>query len=376
MPDNNELDLFRAMQESGNFEVTPCAIAYDLQDSSKFKKAQLTPAQKMQFSAFTQQLPTLAAANSMANTANAFSGLYTVSFPDGLPHTLMQLKQGGLSTVIKNSETGRILGTASLYEVNTQDTLLKQAAVMNAFAVMSLATSQYYLTQINSQLDKMQLKIDRILAFLYGDKKAELLAELNFSNYACKCFSSVNQYPEQRTATIISLQAGRKVAMKDIEFYLTDLNNAVHQKISSVSDLISCSDTALNLRESIALSMQLYMMNSILELYYAQNYDALYSQLIEDNICAFISRCENAMQTDFSYLKGRIAEYKATPVEKFDKNLMDKKSRIKGKLSKLLDNLNGKEEAFMQKALHNALQTPHQKTTLYLDASGDIYLKR
>lgn len=76
-----------------------------------------------------QQLPTGIVA------ANAYS-MYTVSFPEGLPHTLTQLKQGGFSSMVKNQETGLIAGHASFYEAKTQ------AVVLGSFTAISLATGQ------------------------------------------------------------------------------------------------------------------------------------------------------------------------------------------------------------------------------------------
>ncbi len=43
---------------------------------------------------------------------------------------------------------------------------------------------------------------------------------------------------EQRAATIVSLQEAKKVAMKDIEFYLCDLDSTINSK-SSIDELVT-----------------------------------------------------------------------------------------------------------------------------------------
>ena len=113
-----------------------------------------------------QQLPAVVA-------ANALSDMYMVRFPAGIPNALTPLKQGGFSTMVKG-ENGRIAGTASLYSVEAQ------AAVLGAFNAMSIVSGQYFLAQINSELKTMNQNIDKILEFLYGDKKAELISEVSF----------------------------------------------------------------------------------------------------------------------------------------------------------------------------------------------------
>ena len=64
---------------------------------------------------------------------------------------------------------GHIAGHASFYP------LAAQAAVLGAFTVLSAVTGQYFLTQINSELKIVNQKLDEILGFLYGEKKAELM---------------------------------------------------------------------------------------------------------------------------------------------------------------------------------------------------------
>ena len=71
---------------------------------------------------------------------------------------------------------------------------------------MAFASGQYFITQVNSELQKINQNIDKILEFLYGDKKAELLSEVSFVKYAYENFSSIMAHDEQRVATIASLQ--------------------------------------------------------------------------------------------------------------------------------------------------------------------------
>ena len=124
-----------ALQKEGNFSIAPCSQSLDLEDETRFKRLTLSPEQSSHMSALLQRVPGLAAAETLANA-------YVVKFPEGLPHTLTALKQGGYSTMIKGSD-GKFAGTASLYSMEMQ------AALLGAFTAMSIASSQYFLTQIN-----------------------------------------------------------------------------------------------------------------------------------------------------------------------------------------------------------------------------------
>ena len=230
---------FQMLQESGLFDIRPCTTALDFEDTRRFQKLRLDPGQRMQVSALMQQLPT-------ALTAGAMTQVYTVRFPEGLPHTLTALKQGGWGSMIRG-ENGRFLGSASFYRMTTQ------AALLGVFSAMSAATGQYFLAEINSKMEKIQLKLDKILEFLYGDKKAELLAELSFIKYACENFRSIMPHEAQRQATIISLQASRKVAMKDIEFYMGDLDAAANESGKDYATIKAQTDRAVKARLPVPL---------------------------------------------------------------------------------------------------------------------------
>ena len=246
---------------SGNFEIAPCEQIADIESRTGFKKLALTSAQKIQMGGLTQQLPAVMA-------TGALSGCYMVQFPDGLPHVLTQLKQGGFSTMVKG-ENGRIAGTASLYSVEAQ------AAVLGAFNAMSIVSGQYFLAQINRELETMNQNIDKILEFLYGDKKAELISEVSFVKSAYQNYSSIMEHEHQRFATLVSLQEAKKVAMKDIEFYMSDLDSTVNTK--SGSDIVAWTDKIFQIKDCLELSIQLYSMSSLLEIYYSQNYDTKYN---------------------------------------------------------------------------------------------------
>lgn len=201
---------FAAMQEAGSFTITPCKNAVNL---SQCRKLELSSAQKMQINALLQHIPSAMAAGEM-------SQMYTLTFPKGLPHTLMELKQGGCGTPIIGAD-GRISGWASLYRATAQ------AALYGVFTVMAVITGQFFLVQIHRKLKKINSHLEKIEEFLYRDKRAELMAEQSFTRCAYENYPSIMAHEEQRIATISGLQQARKVAMKDVEFYMNDLDHTV-----------------------------------------------------------------------------------------------------------------------------------------------------
>lgn len=353
--ENNELKVLQELEKAGYMDIAACDMAYDFEDQTRFTKLKLDNGEKMRINALLQQAP-------MAMAAGTLAKAYTVTFPEGVPHVLTALKQGGFGTMVKG-ESGRFVGSASLYET------ANQAMMLNVFTAMSVATGQYFLSEINKEMKMINLKLDKILEFLYGDKKAELMSEISFAKYAYQNYSSIMAHEQQRVATLISLQEAKKVAMKDIEFYMGDLNSAVNADAKNFSEFGEMATQAFQIKNSLEVSIQLYMMSSLMEVYFAQNHDPEYIKNLDADMTAYIDKSEKRILTSFSVLQRRISEYKGKPLEKFDK------TEYEEEIGKKIDSLNNGEETEIRKFLHASLRASSEKTQYYVNGSGDVYLK-
>lgn len=338
-----------------NWGIIPCDMAMDISPANGFTKLELDSAQKIQIGALLQQLPSMAATNQMPK-------LYTVTFPDGVSGKLMELKKtelvGKTTSII---DDGKIKGTAAL---NSLDNC---TLAMGCFTAMSIAPSQYFLKKINDELRMMRMGIDKILEFLYGDKKAELMAEVSFIRYAYENYISIMECSAQRAATITSLQSARKIAMKDIEFYIGDLESTI--KGRDGKDISSLVEKAFQLKESLEFSMQLYGMSSLLEVHYAQNYDRSYLKYVDNDISVYIDKCEKRMLGNFSSLRTLVDSAKEMPFKKIAKT--DILERIDG----LVESLGRGEESDMRRSLRAGLNAATQKADYYMTADGVVYMK-
>ena len=171
----------------------------------------------------------------------------------------------------------------------------------------------------------------------------------------------------QRTATIASIQKAKKVAMKDIEFYMNDLDSAAKTKDNS--ELISTVNKAFQIKESLELSMQLYVFSNLLELYYSQTADSSYIKDVEADVSSYIDKCEKRMLSSFSVLDAFVRDYKGNLLKKIDT------SEIEKEVGGLLDRLNNGEEIPMRQTLHAALSAQTRKAEYYMAEDGNIYLK-
>lgn len=345
--------VFHQMMENGDFQMI--AIPSNKIDFRDFSKPELSPTHKTQINALLQQLPSAFAAGTMATA-------YRVEFPKGITGTLMELKQGGFSTTIIGPDK-KFAGTASLYSMRME------AAVLGAFTAMSVITGQFFLARINAELRMINEKIGQILQFLYEDKKAELISEISFVKYASENFSSIMLHDEQRTATISGLQEARKVAMKDIQFYLNDLDKlSKKEPAKKFAEIRETTVSALQIKDSLELSMQLYMMSSLLEIYYAQNFDADFVRYVKEDVNNYLDMCKSNMLSRFASVETGIKVYKPYASDRVEFNECIQKIE---NLNKILDTYGFDHRKYIQETL----LLLNQKSEYYLTADGDVYFK-
>lgn len=344
----NDEQNIQNLKEAYNFEITPCDKS-EL-NSGNIKKLELNSSQKSQISFFVSQIPLLA-------TAGATSKLYAAK----LPIELTPLKQGGYYNMIRGNDG--FIGVNPLYHPTAETALLA------AFSVMSIATGQYFLAEINNEFKMLNQKIDKIVGFLYGDKKAELMSEISFVQFAYKNFNSLVTNEYQRTATITGLQEARKVAMKDIEFYLCDLDGKASSSAKSYADFETLAYDAFKLNESLELATQLYIMSSIMEVYYAQNYDTNYIDSLKDDIAYYIGKCEKRLLTDFGKMNGHLAVFQVKAIKKINSE------KLNEEFTHTLELLNGGEWTKMNQIIDSLLNFSERKNKYYLSENGEVYIK-
>lgn len=335
-------------------EIKSCEVMDKIYTQEKYKKLNFTSSQRIQIEALFQYLPEIAA-------TNVLSSAYTIKFPEGVSSTLMSYKKGGKGTSIVG-ENGKIVGHASLEKLEAQ------TVVFNAFNLMSVASGQYFLSEINSQLRTLNQGIDKILEFLYSDKKAELMAEVSFAKYAYHNYASIMSHDEQRVATIGSLQGAKKVAMKDIEFYMSDLSDISNSKGND--DPAELIDKAFRIKSCLELSMQLYVISTLLEIYYSQNSDKDYISFVEEEAVTYLGKCEKRMLGSFSMLTNYIHAFKPNLLKKIDK------ASLENKVTTIMDSFLEGREPEICRFFRNALQGMKGKQEYYVDNDKKvIYLK-
>ncbi len=335
------------------FNITPYNNLIDFSTAKGYTRLDLKKNQAAQLSAILQHVPELEAASEMAQT-------YKVVFPEGVAGTLMEYTNGTFGTPLIG-ESGKISDHAGLIS------LAPQSIVFAAFSVMAIASGQYFLKRINNELKLIHSKLDDILGFLYGNQKAELMAEVNFIHYAYRNYASIMEHDHQRTGVISGLIEARKVAMKDIEFYLADLERAI--RVKGAKEVEEAVDKAFQIKSSLMFAMQLYGFSSVLEVYYAQNFDKYYLSYVDNDISIYIDKCEKRALSCFSTLKGTVEHTRESWFKKTDY------STVLKQIDEYVDSLSQGEKSEIQTTLKNALYSATRQAEYIISKNGEVFMK-
>nr|DAX56869.1 MAG TPA: hypothetical protein [Caudoviricetes sp.] len=183
--------------------------------------------------------------------------------------------------------------------------LVKLRPSVMLFSTLAIASIKMVMNDLDSKLSIISGKLDKILEFLYGDKKAEIIAEMQFIRYAYTNFESIFKNETHRLATLTNIQASKRIAMKNIEFYLADLDTYSHKNTKNDNELKRLSDDILNIKDSLELSVELFFSSSVLEIYYSDNHDKNYIENTIAEVNAYLEECHRRNLKDIALMAGR-----------------------------------------------------------------------
>lgn len=338
-----------------NCEVTTSDISFDFGDTSRFRKIEFPEQASLTANSLLQLLP-------VAAVSDAASKTYILKFPEGVQGTLLHLRRGGYTTTIVDS-TSHFRGSASLHPVDSAS-----IALFNVFSIASFATGQYFLRDISSKMSEINRKLDDVLTFLEDSKRTELLSELTFVKYAVNNYSTIMLSEPQRIATLSNIQRSKIRAVADIDFYTTELEHR-----TSAKDAQKTQQPVLVAKQNLDLASQLYAISSIMEPYYAQNWNTVYLDNVLAEASLFLGRAKNKIAAAIGpYAKDIREAHKENFTSKFVKNPLNENEK---QVLRISEELTIQVDHPLIAVIDSALKSPMKPSELYLAQDGSIYQK-
>lgn len=294
--EENQLEIFsnQYLKEIG------MGIDEDLSDfninSNKYKKIDDSLATRL--NSLIQLFPNL------VNLGNYSGDVYRVVFDKGLGVLQTSAKYPGHFTgnVVQAGTNNKIVSGAVFHQLS-----MAPQIISGVFSIMSIVTGQYYMSQINNNLQKMEKEISDIKQYLKDDKKSKLLSREEFLRTTQDSLNYILENDMQKLSTITSIQKIKIDSLADINFYKMQINNL--EDLSAEKDKIE--EILMNIYEKCELiseywySLYLYCFAIYLEALVSQNYNQDYLKILKEDIA---EKCKT-YKDEHSEWKKRLSDY-------------------------------------------------------------------
>ena len=275
-----------------------CDADYDFSgfDESVYKK--IDPSLAAKIDSVLQNIPEILLGGQK-------TGTYKVVYDQGLG-TLQRAKDeyaGYLrANIVKYGTNNEITGSALLQELS-----MGPQIVSGVFSAMSMVTGQYYMSQINTQLEKVDRNIEEIQKFLEDDKRSRMESDEEFLRSICISFQSIMQNDSMRQAKLNSIQDIKRNSCADIIFYKKQIDDLrrINVKEDKAETVIENIQKITHWISEYWYSLYLYCFASSIEPVVAKEYDSLYLENVKADIAL---KCEQ-YKADYKSWKTALQEY-------------------------------------------------------------------
>ena len=176
-------------------------------------------------SSYTQAIPMLAVSKIGYEALNKTA--YSIKFNGEtvLPNQLYRKKNGSYISNLKGEDNSWGKQT----DVDPLDFTKEKSAMVAgaAFAAASVATSQYYLKNIDEKLEELQKITKRVLEFLEQEKQSEIEAEIKFLSEVFNSLTLIKDDDALRQSKLNQVSAIERESTANAIFYEKEIRSGL-----------------------------------------------------------------------------------------------------------------------------------------------------
>lgn len=161
---------------------------------------------------------------------------YTITF-DGknvMPEQLWQKSNGSFISNLKGE--GNSWGKQTDINVLDNSTAMSATVASSVFAVAAVATSMYYMKNINDKLAELQEETKSILEFLENEKQSQIETDMTLLKELADNMEAIKGNPSMKQIKMNQFSAIQREAQKNVRFYekqiRSSLEKYIHEKKS------------------------------------------------------------------------------------------------------------------------------------------------
>ena len=187
---------------------------------------------------------------------------------------------------------------------------LESASIfLSCFTAMSIASGQFFLNRINSELNSISKKLDEIINLLNIEREEDLKSKINTVYKAYNSYEDSINDEALRYATLDNLFRINEAAETKLNTYKKLLDKQSKKTIKKIDE-----NSVVYYYNGIKLSCCLYVLGNLVEILYSKNNTSVSLKKRQEEIKGIIERSQKETQTYF----GRIQK---KDLKKFEKKL-------------------------------------------------------
>ena len=268
-------------------------------------------------SAVFQYMPGLAANNTTYSNASVNSkmmeGAYKVIIKDGMHLAKSKATDGAFRGTLLSDATKQVSGQAELLKIDPIELSKTPQYALGVFSALSMATGQYFLTEINNRLNSLESQVGDVQAFLADDKRSKLFACEQILNEIFQNMQAIKNNESEKQATLVEIKTIKREAIGDMQFFNSRL--AKDRSSLSVNDKKEIIvETVNKIGETLPqywCSLSVYSKACLLEIMLSDNDDPEFLAHTQDNLLKYRDQYNNEYHTCRIALRDLLNEAKS-----------------------------------------------------------------
>lgn len=223
------------------------------------------------------------------NAQEMANGAYKLILKDGVHLAKSKNTLGAYRGALLSNETEQLAGQAEFLKLNPIKMSTTPRIAASIFSVMSMVTSQYYLSDINNNIQHLNSKIEDVKSFLLDEKKAQIWANDQTLTHVFRNIRLIMDNPVERQTVMNQILMIKKDSLSDCCFF----DMQIHKKLLRLNPKESKEELEAQIKEIMDYlpeywrTVLIYEKATLMEIILAEMDDPEYLSSVRDVVLEY-----------------------------------------------------------------------------------------
>lgn len=180
-------------------------------------------------------------------------------------------------------------------EIEWQHISESELAVSSVMSILSFITSQYYLYEINSNLDDISSTVNSIESFLETEKRSMIDSKIKYLQELIEYIADIQNNPVEVQSCLTELQRIKIESFADYKLFSSRITEKIDsmKTVKKQEDMMKCISMVSNYLSELWCSLYIYANSKYIELLLADITDEKRISSIQNDLDGLIKEFEN-----------------------------------------------------------------------------------